>query len=168
MQAAPSPARPQSLERQERGSADHPWAGSEPPKKHCLSQWHLQRGSPLNNPSFPTTLPLLSPFCTLETEIKTCTRSTQAGVSADWPTEGRVLQLWLSHASWRRWMDARRPLSVLLISRQRAQAPRTRGPQRGVTGVDPGGCSPGFSPPPGTLLEGDQVFPAPQSAQHSA
>lgn len=78
MQAAPSPARSRSLERQECGSVDHPWAGSEPPKKHCLSQWRLQRGSPLNNPSFPTTLPLLSPFCTLETEIKTCTRSTQA------------------------------------------------------------------------------------------
>ena len=65
-------------------------------------------------------------------------------------------------------MNARHPLSGLLISRQRAQAPITQGPQRGVTGVDPEGCSPGFSPPPGTVLEGDLVFPAPQSAQHSA
>nr|XP_014337522.1 PREDICTED: E3 ubiquitin-protein ligase DTX4 [Bos mutus] len=51
-----------------------------------------------------------------------------------------------------------------LMWRQRAQAPVTQGPQRGVTGVDPEGHSPGFSPPPGTPLEGDRtLLPAPSS-----
>lgn len=72
-QAAPSPARPRWLERQEHGSADHPWSGSEPPRTNTALPWRtntalpwrLQRGSPLINASFPATLPLLSPFCIL-------------------------------------------------------------------------------------------------------
>ena len=94
------------------------------------------------------------------------TRSKQAGGSAHWPTGGRVPQPWLSRLLEE--VDECSPPFVWPADFQRAQTPITQGPQRAATGVDPEGRSPGFSPPPGTPLEGDRVFAAPQSAQHSA